>query len=183
MSQTSSMKRVAPALAAASMTVAACATGPSVDAYSDRGPALVLEEYFEGETTAYGIFEDRFGKVRRTFKVDITGTVEDDVLTLDERFIYDDGERDVRVWEIDILGNGQYRGTAGDVPGYATGEVSGNAFNWKYKVDLKVGDSTWNVGFDDWMYLVEDDVLINRAYVTRWGIRIGEVTITFVKPE
>lgn len=183
MPQASQAKRLAPALAAAALTTAACATGPSVESYAGQTPQLVLEEYFEGRTTAYGIFEDRFGKVRRTFKVDITGTVEDNVLTLDERFVYNDGERDARVWVIDILGNGQYRGTAGDVPGFATGEVSGNAFNWKYKVDLKVGDSTWNVGFDDWMYLVEDDVLINRAYVTRWGIRIGEVTITFVKPD
>ena len=177
-------KRVTPVLAAATAaSVTACATGPSVEAYAAQEPRLVLEEYFAGETVAYGIFEDRFGKVRRTFKVDITGTVEGNTLTLDERFIYNDGERETRVWVIDILGDGLYRGTAGDVPGYATGEVSGNAFNWKYKVDLKVGDSTWNVGFDDWMYLVEDNVLINRAYVTRWGIRIGEVSITFVKPE
>jgi len=102
-------------------------------------------------------------------------------LTLTEKFEYDDGERDTRVWEIDILGNGQYRGTAGDVPVPAVGQVSGNAFNWKYKVDLKVGDSVWNVGFDDWMFLMEDDVLINRAYVTRYGIEIGQVTIAFNK--
>lgn len=170
----------APAIAA---TLSAGCVSQSLAAFDNAPRTLVLEDYFAGETTAHGIFEDRFGKVRRQFKVDITGTVENGQLTLDERFIYDDGEREVRVWEIDILGNGQYRGTAGDVPDYATGEVSGNAFNWKYKVDLKVGDSTWKVGFDDWMYLVEDDVLINRAYVTRWGIRIGEVTITFVKPE
>lgn len=166
---------------AATLATTACATGPDISDFSNAPRDLVLEEYFLGETKAYGIFEDRFGKVRRTFKVNITGTVEDGVLTLDERFIYDDGEKDTRVWVIDILGDGQYRGTAGDVPGYATGEVSGNAFNWKYKVDLKVGDSTWNVGFDDWMYLVEDNVLINRAYVTRYGIRIGEVTIAFNK--
>jgi hypothetical protein len=141
----------------------------------------VLEEYFEGETTAYGLFEDRFGKVRRQFKVDITGEVEGNRLTLTEKFVYDDGERDTRVWEIDILGNGQYRGTAGDVPVPAVGQVSGNAFNWKYRVDLKVGDSVWNVGFNDWMFLMQDGVLLNRAYVTRYGIEIGQVTIAFNK--
>lgn len=173
----------APTLAVATSAAltTGCVSGPVLQDYSDAPRPLVLEEYFEGETTAYGVFEDRFGKVRRSFKVDITGTVEAGVLTLDERFIYDDGERDTRIWTIDILGNGEYRGTAGDVPGYATGAVSGNAFNWKYKVDLKVGDSTWNVGFDDWMYLLEDGVLLNRAYVTRFGIRIGEVTIAFQK--
>lgn len=169
------------AVATATATTTACVSSPTVADFADAPRQLILEEYFEGTTTAYGVFEDRFGKVRRTFKVDITGTVDDGVLTLDERFIYDDGERDTRVWTIDILGDGKYRGTAGDVPDYATGEVAGNAFNWKYKVDLKVGDSVWNVGFDDWMYLLEDNVLMNRAYVTRFGIRIGEVTIAFQK--
>lgn len=173
----------APTLAVATSGAIAtgCVSGPELEDFTASPRELLLEEYFLGETTAYGVFEDRFGKVRRSFKVDITGTVENDVLTLDERFIYDDGERDTRVWSIDILGDGNYRGTAGDVPGWAQGRVIGNAFNWKYKVDLKVGDSIWNVGFDDWMYLLEDGVLINRAYVTRFGIRIGEVTIAFQK--
>ena len=173
----------APTLAVATSAAltTGCVSGPQLEDYTDAPQQLVLEEYFLGETVAYGVFEDRFGKVRRSFKVDISGTVEDGVLTLDERFIYNDGERETRIWKIDILGDGEYRGTAGDVPGYATGSVSGNAFNWKYKIDLKVGDSTWNVGFDDWMYLLDDNVLINRAYVTRFGIRIGEVTIAFQK--
>ena len=168
------------ALAGAIAATSGCVS-QSVTDFADAPRTLYLEEYFEGETTAYGVFEDRFGKVRRQFGVDITGTVENGVLTLDEEFHYSDGEQDRRVWVIDILGGGKYRGTAGDVEGFATGEVSGNAFNWRYKVDLKVGDDTWKVGFDDWMYLLEDDVLINRAYVSRYGLRIGEVTIAFRK--
>lgn len=173
--------RAAPILLLAVTSLTACVSGASLEQFEAAPRTLVLEEYFQGESTAYGIFEDRFGKIRRQFKVDITGEVEGDRLTLTEKFIYDDGERDTRVWEIDILGDGKYRGTAGDVPGFAEGQVSGNAFNWKYKVDLKVNGSTWNVGFDDWMYLLEDDVLMNRAYVTRYGIEIGQVTISFKK--
>ncbi len=172
--------RVAPAVLAA-VAATGCASSSSLEQFEAAPRQLVLEEYFEGKTTAYGLFEDRFGKVRRQFKVDIIGEVDGSRLTLTENFVYDDGERDTRVWEIDILGNGQYRGTAGDVPVPAVGQVSGNAFNWKYKVDLKVGDSVWNVGFNDWMFLMDDDVLLNRAYVTRYGIEIGQVTIAFRK--
>jgi len=174
-------KALTPALIAATTLGSACVS-QNVTQFADSPRQLVLEDYFLGQTQAYGVFEDRFGKVRRQFKVDITGTLDGDRLTLTENFKYDDGERDTRVWEIDVLGNGAYRGTAGDVPVPAEGQVAGNAFNWKYKVDLKVGDSTWNVGFDDWMYLMEDDVLLNRAYVTRYGIEIGQVTIAFRKP-
>jgi hypothetical protein len=163
-------------------TATACASSSSLEQFQGAPRQLVLEEYFLGETTAYGLFEDRFGKVRRQFKVDIVGELEGDRLTLTEEFFYDDGERETRIWEIDVLGDGRYRGTAGDVTGIAEGQVSGNAFNWKYKVDLKVGGSTWNVGFNDWMFLMQDDVLLNRAYVTRYGIEIGQVTIAFKKP-
>lgn len=172
----------AAAIAGATTLLAAgCATGPAIEAFDNAPRELVLEEYFLGETTAYGIFEDRFGKLRRSFKVDITGTVKDGVLTLDEQFYYDDGVEETRIWTIEILGDGKYRGTANDVPMIAEGETNGNAFNWAYKVDLPIGDSVWRVGFDDWMYLLPDQVLINRAYVTRFGIRIGEVTISFQK--
>lgn len=173
----------APVLAAGigSAAVTACASSSSLEQFQDAPRQLVLEDYFLGQTTAYGLFEDRFGKVRRQFKVDITGELAGNRLTLTEAFLYDDGERDTRIWEIDVLGDGRYRGTAGDVTGVAEGQVSGNAFNWKYKVDLKVGGSVWNVGFNDWMFLMQDDVLLNRAYVTRYGIEIGQVTIAFKK--
>ena len=174
---------IAPVLAAgvASAAATGCASSSSLAQFEDAPRQLVLEEYFLGETSAYGLFEDRFGKVRRQFKVDITGELDGNRLTLTENFLYDDGERETRIWEIDVLGDGRYRGTAGDVTGVAEGQVSGNAFNWKYKVDLKVGGSTWNVGFNDWMFLMQDDVLLNRAYVTRYGIEIGQVTIAFRK--
>lgn len=173
----------APVLAAGLGASAAtgCASSSSLEQFQSAPRQLVLEDYFLGQTSAYGLFEDRFGKVRRQFKVDITGELDGNRLTLTENFLYDDGERETRIWEIDVLGDGRYRGTAGDVTGIAEGQVSGNAFNWKYKVDLKVGGSTWNVGFNDWMFLMQDDVLINRAYVTRYGIEIGQVTIAFRK--
>lgn len=174
---------IAPVLAAgvAASATTGCASSSSLAQFEDAPRQLVLEEYFLGQTSAYGLFEDRFGKVRRQFKVDITGELAGNRLTLTENFLYDDGERETRIWEIDVLGDGRYRGTAGDVTGIAEGQVSGNAFNWKYKVDLKVGGSVWNVGFNDWMFLMDDDVLLNRAYVTRYGIEIGQVTIAFRK--
>lgn len=175
------IKFLSTTLALAATAATSACISPSLDDFAEAPRTLVLEEYFFGKTTAYGIFEDRFNKLRRSFKVEITGTVEDGILTLDEAFTYDDGELDRRVWSIEILGDGKYRGTAADVPGYAEGQVVGNAFNWKYKLDLKVDGKVWNVGFDDWMYLLEDDVLLNRAYVSRYGVLIGEVTISFDK--
>jgi hypothetical protein len=142
-------------------------------------PKLVLEEYFAGRTRAWGIFQDRFGDLRRQFVVDIDGSWDGRVLTLDEDFTYDDGEKQRRVWRITRIDENTYEGRADDVVGVAIGEAWGNALNWRYDLDLKVGDSTWRVHFDDWMFLQPDGVLINRAQVRKWGLVIGDVTLVF----
>ena len=153
----------------------------NIEKFKGSQPTLILEDYFEGKTEAWGMFHDRFGNLKRTFKVDITGTIESNILTLDEKFLYDDGEQDSRVWTIKILGDNQYSGTASDVVGEAKGISEGNALNWKYKLNLKVGGSTILVDFDDWMFLQDRNVLMNRAEVKKWGLNIGVVSITFLK--
>ena len=147
--------------------------------YKDTEPRLLIEEYFLGETRAWGLFEDRFGNLRRQFVVDITGTMEGDELVLDERFEFSDGETDTRVWRIRKLDDHRYEGRADDVIGTATGVSYGNALNWAYELDLEVGERTIQVKFDDWMFLQPDGVLLNRARVTKWGFEIGEVTLAF----
>ena len=153
----------------------------NINDFSDNKPKFKLEEYFNGKTEAWGMFHDRFGNLKRSFKVDIEGTLESNILTLDEKFLYDDGEKDTRIWTIKILGDNKYSGEASDVVGKAEGISSGNALNWKYKLNLKVKDSTIKVDFDDWMFLQEKGILINRAEVKKWGLNIGVVTITFLK--
>ena len=150
--------------------------------FEGREPRFVLESYFDGQTKAWGVFVDRFGTLRRQFVVDIDGTWDGQQLVLDESFVYDDGETDRRVWRIRKIDEHSYEGEADDVLGVAKGKSYGNALNWHYRLALKVGeDETWNVRFNDWMFLQDDDVMINRAEVTRFGFLIGEVTIMFRK--
>lgn len=155
--------------------------GMDIKKFEAATPQLVLEEYFAGKTRAWGIFEDRFGTLRRQFTVDIDGRWDGRTLVLDERFVYRDGERDRRVWTIEKVGPNRYQGRADDVIGVATGEAKGNALSWRYNMDLKVGDSTLRVHFDDWMFLQPDNVLINRARVSKWGVELGRVTLFFSK--
>lgn len=165
-------------VAAVTLVLAGCA-GVAPEDYAGTSPELRLEEYFDGEVTAWGMFQSRSGEVKRRFTVDITGTVEGDRITLDERFAYADGETDRRVWEIERIDEHTYEGTADDVVGVAKGKRYGNAFNWQYTLALEVGDRTWNVQFDDWMYLHDDNTLVNTAEVTKFGFRVGTVTLFF----
>ena len=152
-----------------------------IDKFKNAKPEFFLEDYFSGKVKAWGLFHDRFGNLKRTFEVDINGTLKSDLLVLDEKFLYDDGEKEQRIWKIKLLGEKRYSGTADDVVGEALGKASGNALNWTYKLNLKIKDSTIMVDFDDWMFLQDNKVLMNRAEVKKWGVTLGVVTITFLK--
>ena len=165
--------------------LSACAR-KDVATLADRQPALDLAAFFAGDSIAYGIFEDRFGNLRRQFRVNMTGTVEGDTLTLVEDFLYDDGERADRTWVIrrtgvDEDGSVRYEGNAADVSGTASGRVGGNTLNWEYDVVLEMSGREVAVHFDDWIYRQDEDVAINRAFISKFGVEIGSVTIVFLR--
>lgn len=155
-----------------------CASNDPRD-YKNTEPRFELREFFEGQVRAWGIFQDRSGEIRRRFTVDIEGRMEGDTLVLDEHFEYADGETDRRVWRIERVDEHRWRGTAGDVVGEARGDQYGFAFNWQYHVNLDIGDDIWQFHFDDWMYRIDDNTVINRAEVSKWGFTVGEVTLFF----
>ena len=149
--------------------------------FENTTPTLRLEDYFAGGSRAWGVFEDRFGTVKRQFTVDINGDWDGEKLVLTEDFVYDDGETETRIWTIRPDGPSTYVGSADGVVGEARGAVAGQALNWTYEFDLKLKDSTIRVTFDDWMWLQPDGVLINRAIVKKFGFEVGRATIFFKK--
>ena len=169
-------------MATVTVGLAGCATVKPED-YAGTTPRLVLEDYFLGKTRAHGIFQDRSGRLRRQFTVDIDGRMEGGELVLTEDFVYADGERSQRIWRIRRLDEHRYEGRAADVVGTATGLAYGHALNWRYDLDLRVGDDVYRVHFDDWMFLQGDGVLINRAEMRKLGIRLGDVTIFFQRAD
>ena len=150
--------------------------------YSANSPQLDLFNYFIGETKGYGIVQNRKGTLTRQFTVEITGTIQSNgSLKLYEEFDWSDGEKSTRTWIISKNGEHLYSGTAEDVASPAEGIVYGNVLNWQYLLNLKVDASTWKIKFDDWMFLVTDQVLINKAKMSKFGLTVGEVTIVFQK--
>ena len=172
------------ALAVSSALLAGCA-GPQVTDYAAEKPVLDLRQYFTGTVDAYGIFTDRSGKVVKRFTVEMTctwtGAPGAEVGVLDEAFTYSDGTKDRRVWTLTRGADGKYTGTAGDVLGVANGEVKGNAFRWGYTLKLPVDGKIIEVQFDDWMYQMTDKVMLNKAEMSKYGFKLGEVTLSFVK--
>ena len=168
----------------AALLVAACA-GPTPADYAAEKPLLDLREYFNGNLVAHGIFTDRSGKVVRRFTVQLKGSWHGDEGVLDEAFTYSDGKTEKRVWHIrklpDVQGQARYSGQAGDVVGTASGEAAGHALRWAYVLKLAPDQGGHEVDVDDWMYLVDDETLLNRSTINKFGIRFGDITISFRK--
>jgi len=153
--------------------------GPTPADYATQSPKLDLRQYFNGKLQAHGIVTDRSGKLIQRFTVQMTGTWQGDEGTLDEQFSYSDGRREQRIWKLTRQADGRYTGRAADVLGEARGQAAGNALNWRYTLLLPVDGRTWEIEFDDWMFLVDDQVLLNRAVMSKFGIRLGEVLLSF----
>jgi hypothetical protein len=168
---------LAPLLATLGL-LAGCAS-QDLTRYAAEQPALDLARYFNGKVVAHGVFQDRSGQVVRRFTVDMQGTWNGDQGVLDEHFTYSDGKKDRRVWRLTRHPDGRYTGTADDVVGTAEGRAVGNALNWSYTLRLPVDGKVYEVQFDDWMYLVDDQVMLNRATMSKFGVRLGEVTLSF----
>jgi hypothetical protein len=175
-----SRRRLLIAAALSTALVAGCA-GPVPADYANEKPVLDLKTYFNGELTAHGIFTDRSGKVARRFTVAMTGTWNGNQGVLDERFTYSDGKTERRVWRLTDQGGGRYTGRADDVVGEAIGVAAGNALNWRYTLSLPVDGKVYEVQFDDWMYQMDERVMLNKAAMSKFGIHLGEVTLSFYK--
>ena len=164
----------------AALLTTACA-GPEIQDYAAEKPALDLRQYFNGRVDGWGIFTDRSGKVVRRFVVVMNCTWSGNEGVLDEDFTYSDGTKQKRVWRLTRGEDGRYTGRADDVVGEATGQARGNALRWNYTLALEVDGRTWHVQMDDWMYLMSDQVMLNRTVMSKFGIRLGEVTLSFTK--
>lgn len=168
-------------LALITAVIAGCASDSHPTQYEAEKPALELPRYFNGTVDAWGMFQDRDGNVVKRFTVVMQCTWKNGIGTLDEHFTYTDGTQQRRVWTLKPDGPNRYIGTAPDVVGQAVGVVSGNALQWRYTLALPVNGTVYHVDFDDWMFQMDRDVMLNRATMRKFGVRLGEVTLSFRK--
>ncbi len=161
------------------LLLTSCST--SMKYYRETQPQFDMQQFFNGKLTAYGIVQNRKGEVVRRFRVDMLGQWEGNKGTLDEQFYYHDGEQQQRIWHIERTPQGHYIGNADDVVVPAQGKSEGYALNWQYSLLINVDGDDWEIDFNDWMYLIDEHRLINRAEMSKWGFRVGEVTLWIEK--
>ncbi|GGC88499.1 DUF3833 domain-containing protein [Undibacterium terreum] len=170
-----------PGLLLIATLLSSCASYSDPAVYAKEQPTLDVQNYFNGTLDAWGMFQDRSGKIVKRFTVVIVCKWNGDTGTLDESFSYSDGSKQKRIWTLKKTGDNSFTGTAADVVGEAKGVVSGNTLHWNYVLSLPVGDSIYHVSFDDLMVLMDDKTMLNRAAMSKFGIGLGSVTLSFTK--
>ena len=146
-------------------------------------PLFELTSFLDGRTRAWGVFEDRFGRLRRRFTVEMHGRWQDQVFMLDERFVYDTGESETRTWAVTPLGAGRFRATCADCIGSADGQSDADSVRMSYRFRLKLKGREVVVAFDDRLYRMGDTTAVNRATMSKWGIKLGELSLFFQRVE
>jgi hypothetical protein len=149
--------------------------------YKETKPILKIEEYFLGNVKAWGVLQDRSGVVKRNFTADMVGSFEENNFILNENFNWNDGEIQQRRWIIKKIDDHNYEGTAPDVVGIAKGQSYGSAFKFEYNLIIPFKNKKIKVRFDDWIYKQDEQVAINRAIITKFGFKVGELTVFFLK--
>ncbi|BCE03024.1 hypothetical protein TYM08_P3087 [Marinicellulosiphila megalodicopiae] len=148
-----------------------------VSVYKENTPKLILEEFFKGQLSASGILKDRKGLVTRYFNVDIQASWEGKVGTLVEDFVFDDGEKQQRIWTLTKISESKYEASAADVKRKTIIDVAGNSMFMKYVLIVPYKDSTIDITIDDRMYLVNEHTLINESNMTKFGFNVGEINL------
>lgn len=138
-----------------------------------------LTSFLEGRTSAWGVFEDRFGRLRRRFSVEMVGRWQDGVFYLEECFTYDDGLRESRVWRVAPTGQGRFSASCADCVGTAYGECDQDTIRMSYRFRLKLQARSITVDFDDRIYRMGDRIAVNRATMSKWGVKLGELSLFF----
>lgn len=182
-SSTGMMRRLAPfGLTACGLTfVLTGCSSTSVDDYQARKPAFEPETFFNGALTAHGVVKDFSGTAIRHFSADITGCWADGVGTLDEDFVFDNGEEQTRIWTLRPTEARTYIGTAGDVVGEGVARWEGNAMFFDYTLRIELEDGPIDVKIDDRMYRVSENVVINESKMRKFGFGVGEILLTLIR--
>ena len=157
-----------------SVLLAGCAI--NIESYKKQSPAFSMQEFFNGKLCVWGVVRKRSSQVNRKFIADIIATLDGNKLVLDEKFLFDDGEEQTRVWSF-VESNGSWSGTAADVVGTASAEIAGDTLHLTYQLKVTVEEDEYIIDMDDWLHQIDDRVLMGSTQMTKWGIDMGSIDI------
>ena len=143
--------------------------------------AFVPEDFFQGNLKASGMFIDRFGNIQRRFSAHVHCEPANDGFVLNEHFTFDDGKTETRIWHISRTSDNRYVGKTDDVKDRAEGKLTNIGLLWRYDFYLELFGRRVLVNFNDKMIMQSSDVVLNHATISKFGLKLGELFISFYR--
>ncbi len=167
---------------ATALLLSACSSVHTSD-YADARPNLDMLDYFRGDVHAWGIVQDRSGKVIQHFTLTMHGQLlPDGDLAIHEVLDQSDGKQKLRDWRVHRADAHHVSAIANGIVGEAKGEQYGDALHLQYVLEETTGSgSVWQFPVDDWFFLQSDGGIINRSTGSKWGFHAFDVITFFQK--
>jgi len=162
------------------LTLIGCSTA-DIQRHVDTEPLLSVRDFFNGQLVAHGLVKNRSGEVIRHFTAKIDASWAGKTGTLDEHFVFSDGEKQQRIWTPTEQPNGSFLAKANDVIGEHPMFVAGNALFMKYVLQLAYNGGSLDVTVDDRMFLVTENRIINESIFSKFGIQVASVQLVIEK--
>lgn len=151
--------------------------------YAGTGPSFDLRKHLSGPMKSEGMIYGPRGHVASRFVAEMDGVWDEKGGVLTEDFTYaESGQTQARRWTLTFGENGRFTATAPDVIGTAQGEVSGATVRLTYRIKLLEDAGGHVLDVTDWMYLMENGVIMNRSEMRKFGIKVAELIAT-IRPE
>lgn len=147
------------------------------DDYPD-GPSFDIRERFNGPIVCEGVIYGPTGRVSSRFVADFEASWNGNVGTMVEKFHYDSGLVQDRVWTLTLGNDGRIKAEAPDVVGAGTGQQKGSAVLLNYRIKLADEAGGHALDVTDWMYLMSNGTIMNRSQFRKFGIKVAELVAT-----
>lgn len=149
--------------------------------YAHLGPDFDLRRLFDGTIQCDGVIYGPAGQVVSRFMARMICTWDENIGHIDEVFHYDGGEVQHRSWDVTLQPDGTMTATAPDILGIARGQQSGSAMCLRYRLQLPEDSGGHVLRATDWMYLLENGVIVNRSQFRKFGVKVAELVATMRK--
>jgi len=159
-------------------TLTSCST-PDAQRYSNNIPKLQIQNFFNKNIHAHGIVLDRSGVLTRSFSIQMHGKWHGQQGLLQEQINYNDGKSQNREWNFVFSDPHHFTAEAKDAIGSAHGTQYGNSVHMVYTLNVPVDNTSYDINFDDWLYMTTGGKVINYTTLSKFGISLGKVIITY----
>lgn len=145
--------------------------------------SLDFRTFLNGNIEAWGVACDYSKNLREHFYINKIASWDGNNGTMAEKMFYASGKEESRVWNYEFQDSNNFKATGTNVVKFAKGIQQNNMVNLKYNFSVPYGLITMHLSMDDNWYMIDTDTVINRIFMKKFGIKVGEVIIVLTKKE